>query len=91
MRLSKPQRRSWLVDVQQQIRLPHRERDDTIERTFAVYTNTAKQAESAIKRTGIKGKIVRIAQQKHEYTLAETLADAKARPMGNEPRRKRRV
>ena len=48
----------WLVGVQQQVRLPHRETDDTIERTFTVIAKTAKQAEKAVRDTGIKGLIL---------------------------------
>ena len=83
--------RNWLVGVQQQVRLPHRERDDTIERTFTVRATTARQAEKAVRDTGVKGRIMPAVLEKHRYMLAETIADAKARPTGNEPRRKRKA
>jgi len=80
--------RSWLVGVQQRVRLPHREFDDTIERTFTVRATTAKQAEKAVRDTGIRGEIQPAIPEKHPYMLAETLAEARERPTGSERRRK---
>src|SRR3990167_8913893 len=80
--------KSWLVGVQQQVRLPHRESDDTIERTFTVQATTAKRAEKAVRDTGIKGEIQSATPEKHSYMLAETLEGAKARSLGSESRKK---
>ncbi len=89
MKLSKPKTKSFLVGVQQTVRLPHREHDDTIERTFTVEAKTARQAEEAVKNTGIKGQIMTAVQEKHKYMEAETLKDAEERPTGSEPRGKK--
>lgn len=64
---------SYLVGVEQKVRLPHREHDDTIERTFTVQAKTASQAEKAVRDSGIKGKILPAVREKHQYPLAETL------------------
>jgi len=51
---------AYRVTVEQKVRLPQRSIDDTIERVLTVRTKSKQAAKSAIKRAGIKGRIIKV-------------------------------